>query len=146
MAAVGVGAEDFYGKARDILGSAYYTEDFLPYLDTSDKGTSNLYYSWLDERVIAEAIAEENVSRCVPYLNGQGELCFGGWMYIDILWVDEAHRRRGLATACAAGLILACLDRGLFPSWDAANPESVGLAQKLGYRFSHEYPVWTIEL
>ena len=58
----------------------------------------------------------------------------------------EAHRRRGLATACAAGLILACLDRGLFPSWDAANPESVGLAQKLGYRFSHEYPVWTIEL
>lgn len=48
-------------------------------------------------------------------------------------------RRQGLAAACAARLILDCLDRGLYPSWDAANLPSLRLAEKLGYRFSHAY-------
>jgi len=54
----------------------------------------------------------------------------------------EDQRRRHLATSCAAALILLCLDMGLYPSWDAMNKESVGLAEKLGYQFSHEYPVY----
>ena len=33
-----------------------------------------------------------------------------------------------------------CLERGLYPSWDAATPISVALAEKLGYHFSHTYP------
>lgn len=57
----------------------------------------------------------------------------------------RAHRRRGLATACAAQLILACLDRDLVPSWDAANLESVALAEKLGYRLSHSYTAYAVE-
>ena len=57
---------------------------------------------------------------------------------IEIDTVEE-ERRKGLATAAAAALILSCLDDGLYPSWDAANTESVGLAEKLGYAFSHEY-------
>ena len=48
-------------------------------------------------------------------------------------------RRQGLAAACAARLILDCLSRGLYPSWDAANLPSLRLAEKLGYRFSHAY-------
>lgn len=52
------------------------------------------------------------------------------------------HRRKGLAYACGAALILECLNRGLYPSWDAANLGSVALAEKLGYHFSHEYPVY----
>ena len=32
------------------------------------------------------------------------------------------HRRRGLARACGAALMLECLKRGLYPSWDAQNP------------------------
>jgi len=51
-------------------------------------------------------------------------------------------RRKHLATACAAKLMRTCLERGLYPSWDAMNKESVGLAEKLGYRFSHAYPVY----
>ena len=51
----------------------------------------------------------------------------------------ETERRRGLATAAGAALILSCLDDGLYPSWDAANMDSVRLAEKLGYEFSHEY-------
>ena len=54
-------------------------------------------------------------------------------------------RRRSLATACSAALILTCLDAGLYPSWDAQNLWSVGLAQKLGYTFSHEYPAYEME-
>lgn len=56
----------------------------------------------------------------------------------------EDHRRRGLAAACGAALILECARRGLYPSWDAQNAASVALAEKLGYHFSHVYPVYEI--
>ena len=54
------------------------------------------------------------------------------------------YRRRSLATVCSAALILSCLDLGLYPSWDAQNLWSVCLAEKLGYTFSHEYPVYEV--
>ena len=57
----------------------------------------------------------------------------------------EPERRKGLATALGARLILSCLDDGLYPSWDAANMDSVRLAEKLGYEFSHEYCCYAIE-
>ncbi|MBR6571060.1 MAG: GNAT family N-acetyltransferase [Clostridia bacterium] len=53
-------------------------------------------------------------------------------------------RRKGIASACCAQLILNCLDAGLYPSWDAANRESVALAEKLGYQEKGKYPVWFI--
>ena len=53
-------------------------------------------------------------------------------------------RRRHLATACAARLILSCLARGLYPSWDAQNLVSAHLAENLGYRISHAYPAYEI--
>lgn len=56
----------------------------------------------------------------------------------------EDHRRRGLAYACGAKLILECLKRGLYPSWDAQNKWSVALAEKLGYHFSHEYIAYEV--
>lgn len=55
------------------------------------------------------------------------------------------YRRRGLATAAGAALVLACLRRGWYPSWDAQNKASVALAEKLGYSFSHEYPVYYVK-
>jgi len=70
---------------------------------------------------------------------------YNGGIEIDIGTAKE-HRRKGLATACAAALILSCLDRGLYPSWDAANLESVALAEKLGYEFSHEYTTYALKL
>ena len=57
----------------------------------------------------------------------------------------EAERRKGLAAAVCAKLILSCLDDGLYPSWDAANMNSVHLAEKLGYEFSHEYPCYWLD-
>ncbi len=57
----------------------------------------------------------------------------------------EEHRRKGLATACAAQLILKCLEKGLYPSWDAANLWSVALAEKLGYHRGESYMVYEVE-
>lgn len=58
----------------------------------------------------------------------------------------EEYRRKGLASVCGARLILACLDRGLYPSWDAHNMRSVKLAEKLGYVYDHEYEAYEIKI
>lgn len=54
------------------------------------------------------------------------------------------YRKQGLATACCARLILSCLQRGLFPSWDAHTTTSLHLALKLGYHFSHAYTAYEL--
>ena len=55
----------------------------------------------------------------------------------------EDFRRKGLALACASRLILDCLGRNIHPRWDAANKESVALAEKLGYHFEKGYEVYS---
>jgi len=62
---------------------------------------------------------------------------------IEVDTVPE-ERRRGLAGAACAALILRCLDEGLYPSWDAQNMDSVRIAEKLGYEFDHEYIVYEL--
>ncbi|HEL1757408.1 TPA: GNAT family N-acetyltransferase [Streptococcus suis] len=54
----------------------------------------------------------------------------------------EDYRGLGLAKACAAQLILACLDRGLYPSWDAHTLTSLKLAEKLGYQLDRPYQAY----
>ncbi len=51
----------------------------------------------------------------------------------------QEYRRKGFAYVCGAKLILECLKRNLYPSWDAHNKGSVALAEKLGYHYSHPY-------
>lgn len=53
-------------------------------------------------------------------------------------------RRKGLACICGARLILECMERGWYPSWDAQNQWSVALAEKLGYRFDHAYTAYEV--
>lgn len=57
--------------------------------------------------------------------------------------IDTApgFRRRGLAAACGARLVLECLRRGLYPCWDAHDQRSAALAGKLGYPAAQAYPV-----
>lgn len=81
----------------------------------------------------------------------EGELVAGASSYstyregIEIeIDTKENHRRKGLAYACGAKLILECLKKGLYPSWDAQNKWSVALAEKLGYHFSHKYIAYEI--
>jgi GNAT superfamily N-acetyltransferase len=56
----------------------------------------------------------------------------------------EDYRKQGLAYRCASKLILECLQRNLYPSWDARTKISVALAEKLGYEYSHEYVAYEI--
>jgi GNAT superfamily N-acetyltransferase len=79
----------------------------------------------------------ELVSGASSYASYQG----GIEIEID---THEQYRRRGLAYICGAGLILECLERNLYPSWDAQNLWSVALAEKLGYHYSHTYTVYEI--
>ncbi len=58
------------------------------------------------------------------------------------IYIEEEFRRQGLATALASALLLWCLERGLEPHWDAANPESWRLASKLGYQFLGSYEAY----
>jgi RimJ/RimL family protein N-acetyltransferase len=43
------------------------------------------------------------------------------------------YRQRGLATVVSAALLVYCLQHDIEAPWDAGNPESVKLAEKLGY-------------
>ena len=56
----------------------------------------------------------------------------------------EEYRRKGLAEICSAKLILMCLERGIYPSWDAQNKSSFALAEKLGYHCSHTYTAYEV--
>ncbi len=60
--------------------------------------------------------------------------------------IDTAKefRRKGLGYICGAGLILDCLERRLYPSWDAQNRSSLMLAQKLGYQFAGVYEAFEV--
>lgn len=55
------------------------------------------------------------------------------------IFVAPDFRRQGVALALACALLLECLEKSLHPNWDAANPESCRLAEKLGYIFAGEY-------
>ena len=57
---------------------------------------------------------------------------------------EEDYRRMGLGLAAASKLILTCLENGKYPSWDAANKESLKLSEKLGYHFDREYPAYAV--
>lgn len=57
---------------------------------------------------------------------------------------DTDHRKMGLATAVSSALILDCLDKGIYPNWDAANPESLNLGKKLGYILKQRYDTYYI--
>lgn len=87
------------------------------------------------------------LERGVGYYVAEGERIAGAALAslvcsrgIEIsLYVEEEFRRQGLATALCAHLLSSCLERGLEPHWDAANPESAQLALKLGYRMQGSY-------
>lgn len=57
---------------------------------------------------------------------------------------NSDYRKKGLATIVASALILDCLDKGKYASWDGANPESVKLAEKLGYILKESYDTYFI--
>lgn len=83
-------------------------------------------------------------------LHGEKAVCcatsysiYDGGIEIEID-TDREYRRKGLATVASAALIIDCLDKGVYPSWDAANLTSIALAQKLGYVMDKAYDTYYI--
>lgn len=66
---------------------------------------------------------------------------YQGGIEIEIDTMPE-FRQKGLASACGSALILECLKRGLYPSWDAHDLRSLALAEKLGYHLDHPYTAY----
>ena len=58
------------------------------------------------------------------------------------IFVQEEHRRQGVATVLASHLLLWGLENRMDPHWDAANPESCRLAVKLGYTPTGTYEAY----
>lgn len=80
----------------------------------------------------------------VPVSGASSYSTYAGGIEIEID-TRKDYRRRGLAYTCGASLILECRKRNLYPSWDAQNTWSAALAQKLGYRFDHEYTAYEVQ-
>lgn len=55
------------------------------------------------------------------------------------------YRRQGVATALAAALLLYCLEHDMNANWDAANPASCRLAEKLGYVQTGSYEAYYLQ-
>lgn len=90
-------------------------------------------YQDFSERGIGYVIYKEGQLVCIA----SSYITYKSTIDITIGTLEE-YRRKGLAAACAASLILECLERGVYPAWSAANKASLALAEKLGYHLDKE--------
>lgn len=116
-----------------------------------------IYYKVLDDKFMADCCS--NFSSLEEFLKyGMGyvivhneEIISGASSYsccegfIDItIGTKKEYRQKGLALACASKLILECLEKNIYPVWDAVDLRSLALAEKLGYHLDKEYEVYSI--
>ena len=117
----------------------------------------SLYYKSLEDNFMADFCCyfsdlQDFLMNGIGYVVlHKGEIIAGASSYsyckdsIEItIGTKKDFRRKGLATACAAKLIVECIDRNIYPRWEAVNLESVALAEKLGYNFENEFTVYSI--
>lgn len=118
--------EEIFGQTKNFQWSMDFTSQFSDYKDYKDRG--------LGAAVLMEGELVSGASSYTVYQGG-----------IEVeIGTREDCRRLGLASACGARLVLECMDRGLYPSWDAQNWWSVKLAEKLGYHFDRAYPAYEV--
>ena len=94
-------------------------------------------------KCIAIALAEAGADVAKMCIRDSSYTAYQEGIEIEIDTREE-YRRMGLAYACGARLILECLARGIYPSWDAHNLESAALAEKLGYHYDRPYTAFLI--
>lgn len=114
----------------------------------SDSSFQNLSEDFTSQFESIEDYISKGVGYCI--LNDGQVVCGASSysVYNDGIEIEvdthPKHRRKGLATIASSALILDCLDRGKYPNWDAANLDSVKLAEKLGYILEEAYDTYYI--
>ena len=112
--------DSFVALERDLVVNFASSQRFL------ERGLG--FGVWFDGRYVAG---------CSSYTLANGKL----EMEID---THPEFRRRGLARAVGAAMILHCLDQDIEPCWDAYNRRSVGLALQLGFLSPEPYAVFRV--
>lgn len=79
------------------------------------------------------------------FVSGASSAAVGGGRLEIEIQTHREFRRRGLARAVAAALVLYCLEHGLEPCWDAANEPSSALARRLGFHSSGKYEAYRLK-
>lgn len=126
----GAGFQPIEGEWIDWCRQAEWSRDFVSLFTTEDYARRGLgVLLMVDGQAVAGA------SSYVSYPGG-----------IEIqLQTRDDQQGRGYATLAAAKLILMAHERGLIATWDAANPVSGHIAQKLGYQEEGTYQVAMID-
>lgn len=79
------------------------------------------------------------------FVSGASSAAVGGGRLEIEIQTHREFRRRGLARAVAAAVILYCLEHGLEPCWDAANEPSSALARQLGFHSTGKYEAYRLK-
>jgi len=112
------------------------------------------FYNLSEDFIINFESKEDFLKRGLGYVILKGDKVISGATSFSIydegieIEIDthKDYRQKGLATIVAAKLIIECLDKGIYPNWDAANLISVYLAEKLSYVLDKEYNTYYINL
>ena len=78
------------------------------------------------------------------FVSGVSSAVVGGGKFEIEIQTHPQFRRRGLARAVAAALILYCLEHGIEACWDAANEPSAALARQLGFHSTGKYDAYRL--
>lgn len=120
-----VGSKEYH-DAKDNYWSSYFVNSFDGEEHFLENGLGYVIYQ-----------GDELVSGCSAYGFSNG--------YLEVEVITKiGHKRKGLGIAACAAFVKECIERDIYPNWDAANMHSVELAQKLGYHFVNEYKVYQI--
>ncbi|MBQ7534129.1 MAG: GNAT family N-acetyltransferase [Stomatobaculum sp.] len=97
------------------------------------------------ERAVAEGTCYASLEDGIIVSGCTGCILSPELMEVEII-TRKGYRKRGMATASAASVILACMEKGIRPEWDASSRFTVMLAEKQGFRCTREYQVYEISV
>jgi GNAT superfamily N-acetyltransferase len=110
----------------------------------SDLDRALIYNFRSQEEFIARGVGM-GILRQGRFVSGASSAAVGGGKFEIEIQTRREFRRRGLARAVAAALILYGLERGIEPCWDAANEPSANLARQLGFHSTGKYEAYRLK-
>src|SRR6516162_9319215 len=110
----------------------------------TDLGRSLIYNFRSHEEFITRGVGM-GILHQGRFVSGASSAAVGGGKFEIEIQTRREFRRRGLACAVAAALILYGLEHGLEACWDAANEPSSALARQLGFHPTGKYEAYRLK-